>query len=234
MQYDAVIFDNDGVLVRLSPLAVLREASRAAFEAVGVTDPAAEHVEQMMLGVTPADVREVSEVYSLDPDVFWAARDGAAADAQISEMRDGRLSCYDDVAALEHIRAPRGIVSTNQQETIDAVLDHHDFSHLFATAYGREPTIESLRRKKPEPHYLERAMADLDAETALFVGDSETDVLAAHRAGIDSAFIRRPHRSDTELDASPTYEIETLYDIHAIDGVPVADAATDGGTESER
>ncbi|MDS0294150.1 HAD family hydrolase [Halogeometricum luteum] len=227
MQYDAVIFDNDGVLVRLTTLDVLRRASRAAFEDVGISDPATEHVERMMLGVTPADVREVCETYEPAPAEFWAARDGAASDAQIREMRDGRMARYDDVSALERIDAPRGVVSTNQQATVDAVLDHHSLSHLFETAYGRDPTVESLRLKKPEPHYLERAMADLDAETALFVGDSETDVLAAHRAGVDSAFIRRGHRADAVLDERPTYEIETLYDLHDVDGVPLA--AADGG-----
>ena len=54
-------------------------------------------------------------------------------------------------------------------------------------------TVESLERKKPNTHYVERALSDLDADAALYVGDSESDVVAADRAGLDSAFVRRPH-----------------------------------------
>ncbi len=42
------------------------------------------------------------------------------------------------------------------------------------------------------------------------------DVLAATRAGADSAFIRRPHRDDYQLAANPTYEVESLDDVVAI------------------
>ncbi len=70
--------------------------------------------------------------------------------------------------------------------------------------------------KKPDPHFLERALADLEADSALYVGDSEHDVIAAHRAGIDSAFVRRRHCRDDELSVTPTYDIETLSALPAI------------------
>jgi len=48
------------------------------------------------------------------------------------------------------------------------------------------------------------------------VGDDESDVVAAHRAGIDSAFIRRPHRRDADLDVEPTYVIDDLHDLRRV------------------
>jgi HAD superfamily hydrolase (TIGR01549 family) len=231
MEYDAVIFDNDGVLVEFVAIDVLRDAAWEAFDAVGVGDPDPAHVEQMVIDVTPDQVLSVADAYGVAPEELWRARDRASSDAQIAEFRDGRWSRYDDVDALAAIDAPRGVVSTNQQATVDFVLDHFGLVDLFETAYGREATVESLRKKKPNPHYLERAMADLDAASALFVGDSESDVLAAHRAGVDSAFVRRDHRADLELGETPTHEIRSLYDLHAVEGVPVAgDVASDGGS----
>jgi len=109
-----------------------------------------------------------------------------------------------------------GVVSSNQQATVDFVLEHFGVDDLFGAAYGREPTVESLRRRKPNSHYIDQALADLDADSALFVGDNESDVRAAENAGIDSAFIRRPHRRDWELNVWPTWEIDGLDDLHDI------------------
>lgn len=216
MNYDAVVFDNDGVLVGRTRYDRLHEAAWDAFDRVGVSDPHPDHVESVVVGVTPEEVHDICATYDLDPAEFWTARDGAAADIQREEIRAGRKTLYDDFETVRALDQPLGIVSSNQQETVDFILDHFGVSDLFDTAYGREPTVTSLDRKKPAPHYLERALADLDAETALFVGDNETDVEAAHNAGVDSAFIRRPHRVDHELTVDPTHEVDNLHDLHQV------------------
>ncbi|MFB6089936.1 MAG: HAD family hydrolase [Halobellus sp.] len=219
MAYDAVVFDNDGVLVEPPGLDLLRSAAREAFAAVGVDDPDDEHVEAISYGVSPERLSRVADAYDLEAEALWRARERTASEAQIRAMEGGETGRYPDVDVLSELAAPLGIVSTNQQATIDAILRHHEFEPLFRTAYGREPTIESLRRKKPEPHYLERALADLDAESALFVGDSESDVVAATRAGVDSAFLRRPHRADAVLETEPTYELDSLRSLRDLAGV---------------
>lgn len=56
------------------------------------------------------------------------------------------------------------------------------------TAYGRQPTLAGAATRKPEPASVERALADINPERALHVGDSKTDIIAANRAGIDPAF----------------------------------------------
>ncbi|QLD89232.1 HAD family hydrolase [Natronomonas salina] len=216
MNYDAVVFDNDGVLVGRTHYERLHEAAWDAFEEVGVPDPDPEHVESMVVGVSPDDVRKVCTTYDLDAAEFWATRDRVAADVQREEIREGRKRLYDDISTIADLDQPLGIVSSNQQATVDFALEHFGVADLFDAAYGREPTVESLRLKKPEPHYIERALADLDAETALFVGDNESDVRAAEAAGVDSAFLRRPHRIDHELSVDPTYDLDSLHDLHGV------------------
>jgi HAD superfamily hydrolase (TIGR01549 family) len=216
MTYDTVVFDNDGVLVGRTRFDVLREATQETFAQFGVTDPDPNHVESMTVGATPKQVDDVCAAYDLEPEAFWRARDRTSSRAQQEETHAGRKALYDDIDTLDGLDAAKGIVSSNQQETVDFILEHFEISGLFDAAYGREATIESLDLRKPNPHYLERALADLDAESALFVGDNESDITAAENAGIDSAFIRRPHRRDWDLNVWPTWDIDALDDLHAI------------------
>ena len=214
--YDAILFDNDGVLVEPPGDDTLLAAAEAAFAAVGVADPDDEHVADVVRGVTPDLLEEVCGAYEIDPHEFWHARDRHASKAQLAEFRDGDRGRYDDVAALADLDHDFGIVSSNQHATVEFVLDFCEFGHLFDTHYGREMGVESLHRKKPEPYYLEAALADLGADSALFVGDSESDLLAARRAGLDSAFVRREHCEDAALSVEPTYEVEYLWGVAEI------------------
>jgi len=221
MTYEAVLFDNDGVLVEPVGRSVLRRATWEAFDALGVSDPDPDDVDRLSIGVTPDVLADVCDDYGLDPERFWRARDYHSSHAQRAELRAGRAALYDDFDAVRDIDAPRGIVSSNQQDTVEFMHDFFATRDLFQTAYGRTPTLQSLARKKPDPHYLHRALADLDVESALFVGDSESDLLAARNAGLDAAFIRRPHRESYDLSLTPTYELDGLADLLALDRVPV-------------
>lgn len=213
MQYDAVVFDNDGVLVEPTPWEVIRSAIREAFARVGVDDPADEHVLQL-IGVTQEDVREVAAAYDLDPAALWEARDAAGSEAQIAHMREGGKALYDDVAAIRELDHPRGIVSNNQLATVEAIVDHHGLDE-FDPVYARRPTLEDVARKKPDPFHIERALSHLTCEDALYVGDSAKDVVAARRAGCDAAFVRRAHCEDVELPHEPAFEVRDLAELAA-------------------
>ena len=218
MSYDTVVFDNDGVLVGRTSFDVLEDATRETFERFGVDDPDPGHVEDMTIGATPTTVDAVCEAYDFSPLKFWRARDRIVSEAQQEEARAGRKTPYDDIDTLAELDVSMGIVSSNQQATVDFLLDHFGLRDMFGTAYGREATIGSLTLRKPDPHYVELALSDLDADSALFVGDNESDIRAAENAGIDSAFIRRPHRTDWELNVWPTWDIDSLDDLQDIVG----------------
>jgi HAD superfamily hydrolase (TIGR01509 family) len=213
MSYETVIFDNDGVLLTLTSTEAHLAGARDAFERVGVAAPDADHVEEMSFGVSVSRLETVCSAYGLDPARFWRARDAAISTAQRTEMRDGGKRPYDDVGRLDELTVPLGLVSSNQRATVDFALDHFDLDSAFETVQARPPTVESLRLKKPNPHYVEAALADLGVADALFVGDNESDVEAAHNAGIDAAFIRRPHRVDATLSVDPDYEVWGLEDV---------------------
>ncbi len=210
MTYDAVILDNDGVLTAMTDRSVMVRAVRDAFSDMGVVDPDPADVDRLVYGVTPEILQTVSKHYGLAPGPLWYRRDMRSSLVQEREIRAGRKPLYPDFDALARIDLPLGIVSSNQHRTVSAILEQHGIGEYFETVYGREMHPDSLARKKPDPHYLDLAVEDLGARNPLFVGDSESDVLAAAAAGMDSIFLRREHRSETELSVTPTYEIGTL------------------------
>jgi HAD superfamily hydrolase (TIGR01549 family) len=214
-EYDAVVFDNDGVLTHPTREEIVREAvaeTLAEFD-IDADDEAFEHV----YAANPDPVASLASDHGVDPERFWARRERNVAAAQRAELESGAKPLYDDFDALHALREdlglPLAVVSNNQHETVEHVVDVFDLDGVFQTAYGRDPTLDGLRRKKPEPHYIERALSDLGVEEALYVGDSGVDVLAADAAGLDSAFVRRPHRERYDLPAAPTYEIDGLTDL---------------------
>jgi len=210
--YDAIVFDNDGILTEPTDRDVLREAIRDAFAAAGMSDPPESHVEALH-DTAAADVRRICAAHGVDPEPFWRHRDDEAARRQTALIRRGEKRLYDDVGPILASEADVGIVSNNQHETVRCIVEQFDLAPPVATFYGREHSVAGLERKKPNPHYLRRALADLDAERALYVGDSEKDVVAARRAGVDSAFVRRSHRADLDLEAEPTYEVADLREL---------------------
>jgi HAD superfamily hydrolase (TIGR01549 family) len=224
--YDAVVFDNDGVLTTLVDRSVLRGAAEEAFAAFDV-DPDPADVDRMTVGVSPEDLAAVCDRYDLSPDEFWRVRDERSSRAQIEAVHRGEKRLYEDVAAVGVIDLPRGVVSSNQQATLDFLFDHFSVDSWFRTVLGREPVPESIELKKPATHYVERALEDLavDADRTLFVGDTWVDVVAGDRAGCDTAFVRRPHRREHTVETPPTYEVETLDELLALDRVPTRSEA---------
>lgn len=213
MSYDAVLLDYDGVLVELTGVEPLKNAVRRTFHGFGVESPPEETLRNLLIDAPPEQVKEICEEYGVDATSFWRRRERQIAHLECEQIRAGRKACYDDVATLRALDRPQGVISNNLRSTVDFALDHFDMRNLFDTVHAREPTLDSLTRKKPDPYHLERAITALDVESPIYVGDSDSDVEAAARAGIDAAFIRRPERSDYELTSEPTYEITTLADL---------------------
>jgi HAD superfamily hydrolase (TIGR01549 family) len=222
MSYDAVLFDNDGVLIGETDGEVMRAGVRNAFERVGIEpEPADVSTMTAFSALTVDRVREVCRSYDLDPESFWATREREVCAVQREEIRGERKTLFEDFDALESLDSlgiGLGIVSNNQHDTVGFMIDHFELDGRFGTFYGVEPTLDGLRRKKPAPHYLRLAMSDLGAEDVLYVGDRETDVRAARQAGLDAAYIRRhDHQSTGEtFEWRPRFEIDSLAALPAV------------------
>ncbi len=210
--YDAVIFDNDGVLTEPTAREPRRWAIKWSLRQMGVDSPTQADIDSLF-AVSADEVRRVADRYGLDPSELLERREMNTAAVQYGMLRNGRKPLYDDVDTFCDISIPIGIVSNNQHRTIEHIVDLFGLDKFVDSFYGRSPTLEGIEYRKPNPTYLQRAIVDLDARRPLYVGDSNGDIVAAERARIDSVFLRREHRSDYELTSDPTYEGTGLADV---------------------
>lgn len=147
----------------------------------------------------------------VDPVSFYTAREERSAAHIIDRIADGARGVYDDVDALNRLpgRAAVGVVSNNYHPAVTFVVERFGLD-IFEFVRGRDFGPEGFSRRKPDPYYLNEALDALGTSGGLYVGDRETDVRAAERAGIDSVFLRREHNADVALDVAPTVEVDGL------------------------
>ncbi|TYL36147.1 HAD family hydrolase [Natronococcus pandeyae] len=219
-EYTSIVFDLDGVLVEGAHTvpSVYRRAAADAVAELGVESVSDEAV--VKLG-DPDDielVRNQCERLAIDSDAFWREREAAASAIENEQIRRGHRMLYDDVFALSELEATLGIVSNNRQATVEFVVDWFDLEDRFDAWFGRTDTIEGFERMKPDPHYIDRALEQLDVnpEETLYVGDRESDVEAARKAAIDAAYLRRSHNDTIELTADPDHILSGLDELAAL------------------
>lgn len=208
--YDGLFLDHDGVIVTIASKAVLRSAAVGAFGDVGVFDPRQTDVEAITVGVDPERLRAVATRYDVDPDQLWRCREDRIDATLRAEAILGRKRPYDDVSCLENIEVPIAVVSNNQTRIVESILELYGLSSLVDTIHARDPSRDSLHKKKPDPTYLEAAAAELGCSNPLYVGDSESDIVAGQRAGFDTVFLRREHNATRQLNAKPTIDTDNL------------------------
>lgn len=212
MKYDAVLFDNDGVLLTLNhDIEVFRRMIQDTFREFGVTDPGDDEVAAFMGSLDVSEMRSVCGSYGIDLEEFWRSREHRSTRTQRRMIREGDRRLYDDVTALEDFDgAHLGVVSNNQHRTVEFVVDHYDLDY-FDSVIGREPSVEGIRRMKPSPYYVRKVLREFGSVDAVFVGDNEIDVAAAEAADIDSVYLERPHAEPIERE--PTYRAGDLHEL---------------------
>ena len=210
----AVLFDMDGVLLagRGTDESVHERALNEALSERG-RDPDPETRSLLAGHEYDIDFIRGCRRLGLDPVSFYGLRERYAARVAIDHLAAGSRTLH-DVSALEALadRYPLGVVSNNYQDVVRFVVDHHRLD-LFDHVRGRETGVGGFYNRKPNPHYLLEAMAELDAVDGIYVGDRATDVLAATRAGLDSAFVDRSHNGDETLPVEPTLRVGSLAEL---------------------
>lgn len=165
-EYDAIVYDLDGTLVRLDVDwdAVARDVDAALSE---------RGVDADGLGVWEALERSVENGYRDVVEEAIATHERAGAEtASVLALADG----------LPH-DVPVGVVSLNCEEACRRALATHDLADHVDVVVGRD-TVETF---KPDPEPLLVAVERLGGEPSrsLFVGDSAGDETTAERAGVD-------------------------------------------------
>nr|WP_240939828.1 HAD hydrolase-like protein [Planosporangium flavigriseum] len=130
-----------------------------------------------LLGVTPL-LGNVALMQQAD-EVLRQAEIDAAGTAE------GTPHLLDVLQAAREKGLSLGVVSNNSVEAVMAYLERHGLASNFVTVVGRYKGMDP-RLLKPNSHLVVRAMMRMDAPhwSTTLVGDSATDIAAAHSASI--------------------------------------------------
>ncbi len=212
MTYDAVVFDSDGVLVTPTDRETVQVAAEKTFTSLGVRDPGPDAIAAIADGSID-EITEIAMAYELVPNELWRARERAVSQSQRELIDEGGKRFYTDVGTINRLTPEYrlAVVSNNQQATVEHVARSGMLTDALEAIYGRPPTIEGLRRMKPNPAMITTALEDLDTDRALYIGDQQTDIEAARAAGIDAAYLQRSHNGIPTDE--PAYVIESLWEL---------------------
>lgn len=177
-EYDAVVYDLDGTLVRLPvDWGDVRERCAGVLRARDVD-------------VSGADLWDMLELAE-ERGFYDRVHERIAEAEREAARRAERLPLADD---LPH-SGPVGVCSLNAVSACRIALELHGLDRHVDAVVGRD----SLDARKPDPEPLLRVIEAIGASPGetLFVGDSDSDALAAERAGVDFEYVRN---RTTELD----------------------------------
>lgn len=164
-EYEAVVYDLDGTLVRLDvDWEAVRQGLGDLLEAEGV-DPAPFETWELLTAAEEAGIGDEAHEFISEHE-----RRGA----EISR----RLPVADELADID---VPVGVCSLNCEDACYIALDEHGLTEYVDVVAGRETTPA----RKPDPRSLQWVLDELDVEASetLFVGDSDSDEVTADRVG---------------------------------------------------
>ncbi|WP_435333189.1 HAD family hydrolase [Haloarchaeobius sp. TZWWS8] len=164
-EYDGVVYDLDGTLVRLDvDWAAVRTDVSAVYESFS-HDPSGRDLWALF-----EDAPDFGLTDEVEATIARHEREGART--------SDRLPLADEVVSDDR---PIGVCSLNCEAAARIALETHDLHEHVSVVVGRD----SVELYKPHPQPLLAAIRELGLEPAgvLFVGDSERDADTAERAG---------------------------------------------------
>ena len=171
----AILFDLDGTL--LNTLDDLADAVNVTLAHFGCPERSIEEVRQFVGNGAERLIRLALPGKAEDPDVFAALayfKDYYAAHAQV------KTRPYDGVLeALEEVKKEFSVaIVSNKPDGAVKLLCKQYFGDVYALGES------SGCPRKPAPDMVHKAMEAIGAQSCIYVGDSEVDVLTAQNAGV--------------------------------------------------
>ena len=213
MSYGSVIFDLDGVLLNSMENEEWKyEATREALNELGVD---ASNLDKNVLDSILGDggYEECVSVcgdLGVDPQTAWSLVAEKTSRARMKQIEHNDFGLIDGTKeTLEELRQKKvkmGVISNAPDQAVELVIDHFDLRSYFKFFRGVS-TFEDLKDRKPHPNHLELAKFQLKRDPFLYIGDHESDVMAATNADMDSVWIH--HQNHEE----PTFTVESLKEL---------------------
>lgn len=208
MTYDAVIFDLDGTLLQSTSgdLSWMEDAVRRALEKQGLE--AAESELLKLSGIRGSEkFAKACQEIGADPEDLWPVVEGERMKGKKQLIESGELGLEDGAEELlnfiheQDVKA--SVISNSPDLTVDLVVAEFGLEALLHYFRGIT-TFEDLSHRKPDPVHIDYAMAELKSDNPLYVGDSQSDEVAARKEGIEDVLVGK--------DVSSLIDVKRLVD----------------------
>ena len=217
MEFRSVVFDMDGVILNslVDHEDWKYEAVDEALKSEGVDpDSLSKEKKDSLLGDQGyAECVKTSKEVGVNPRKVWTEVAEKTTLAREKQLENGQFELYDGardtIEELHERDIKMGIISNAPEMAVELTIEHFDLKPFFHF-YAGVRNFEDLRARKPHPNHLEMAKAELKRDPYTYVGDHESDLLAARRADMSSVWIRR---KDTQVNVKPDYTIDHIRDI---------------------
>ncbi len=213
MSFNAVVFDMDGVLLdSMTDDEWKWDAVRKVIRSKGVD---ADKLDKKKLGAILGDqgYKECIKACNnlgLSPKKVWTEVAQETTLKRRQRIKNDDIQLFDGAKQLiedlhqEDIKM--GIISNAPEDAVEATIEEFDLKKYFHFYMGVR-SFEDLQARKPNPNHLEIAKIEIKRSPILYVGDAESDVIAANRADMKSAWL---NREDVEGDVQPDFSIDGL------------------------
>lgn len=159
---------------------------------------------------------KTSKDVGVNPRKIWNSVAEKTTLAREQQLEEGNFELYDHVRdtikALHEEDVELGIISNAPEMAVEIAIDYFDLKRFFKF-YAGVRNFEDLQARKPHPNHLELAKAELKRGPFVYIGDAESDLIAAQRAEMSSVWVKR---SEASMDVSPDYTVEEVSRIREI------------------
>jgi phosphoglycolate phosphatase len=182
----------------------------------------AEKLRQLFPSDLPDDIANTPDpievfTYSATVSDEMAARvEAEMADLELAAVPTAEPTPYvhEVIASARESGRIVGVVSNNSPRAVNAYLDRHSLSGGIRLVVARTSHDPALL--KPSPHLIDEAVRGLDADPAVtaLVGDSFTDIEAAHLAGVASiGYANKPGKRERMTQLRAGAVISSMADL---------------------
>lgn len=217
MKYNSVIFDMDGVILDFEGenFKWKYDAVRKVLKEHG-KNPEKFSRRELDAFIGDQGVKKCVELCNsnnLNARDVWEEIAEETTRARAKKIKEGDFQLFPEVKdVIEELHGQGvelGLVSNAPEMALMETVEYFDLKNYFKFFRGIED-FDDLSDRKPQPDHLNFARAELKHEPHVFIGDHESDILAAQNAEMDSVWV---NRNSSSIDVRPDHEIESLDEL---------------------